>query len=104
MKSVERLAYMSNRHIRFIGMLGLLVLFSLSTATSFVSAQDLFVSSYLNSSVKEYNGTNGAFIGDFVPHDTGGLAGTHGLVFGPDGNLYVNSYWENAIKRFDGIT
>jgi hypothetical protein len=48
---------------------------------------DLFVSSVGTDSVLRYNGTTGAFVGTF----TGAPAAfPEGVIFGPDGNLYVS--------------
>jgi WD40 repeat protein len=44
---------------------------------------NLYVVSGLNQSVKKYNGSTGAYIGDFVPSGSGGLTDPHFLVFGP---------------------
>lgn len=54
-------------------------------------AQELFVTSFDNSRVLRYDGTTGAFLDTFVPTAAGGLRNPAGLVFGPDGNLYVSS-------------
>ena len=35
---------------------------------------------------------------------SGGLNGPFGVVFGPDDNLYVNSYFGNSVLRFSGST
>lgn len=53
--------------------------------------------------IKRYNGTTGAFMDNFAAN-TGGLKGPTGLVFGPDGNLYVASLSTNEVKRYNGIT
>jgi DNA-binding beta-propeller fold protein YncE len=50
---------------------------------------DLYVASLPTSNILQYDGTTGEFIGEFVPSGSGGLSYPGGLVFGPDGNLYV---------------
>ena len=59
-----------------------------------------------SSSVLRFNGTTGEFIDAFVPAGSGGLTGPRGLVFGPDGNLYVNSNdpGPGSVLRYDGTT
>jgi DNA-binding beta-propeller fold protein YncE len=52
--------------------------------------------------VKRYNGTTGAFIDTFASGS--GLSVPRGLVFGPDGNLYVSSQDTNEVKRYNGTT
>src|SRR6266478_3857153 len=52
---------------------------------------NLFVANGGNSSVLEYNGHTGAFLGAFVPSGSGGLFEPGGIVFGPNGNLFVAS-------------
>ena len=42
--------------------------------------------------------------GEFIPNGSGGLACTGGVIFGPDGNMYVASYGSNKIIKYDGIT
>jgi streptogramin lyase len=39
-----------------------------------------------------------------TPPANPGLAGPRGLVFGPDGNLYVSSYHTDEVLRYDGVT
>ncbi len=63
---------------------------------------DLFVGMY--TSVLRYNQFNGAFVETFVAPGSGGLDGLAGLCFGPDGNLYVSSFWSREILRYDGKT
>jgi hypothetical protein len=52
--------------------------------------------------VLRYHGETGAFLGAFVPAGSGGLEYASGLVFGPDGNLYVAG--RNAVRRYNGKT
>src|SRR5208337_4929048 len=54
--------------------------------------------------VMRFNGKTGAFEGDFVPTGSGGLLDPTGMAWGPDGNLYVGSYYTNQILRYDGKT
>jgi streptogramin lyase len=57
--------------------------------------------------VLEYNGTTGAFVTDFVSAGSGGLNGPAGLVFGPNGNLFVTSYdgrTGGGVLEYDGTT
>lgn len=50
----------------------------------------------------------GDFIDAFVPSQSGGLDGPSGLIFGPDGNLYVSSFSyrtnTDAVLRYNGTT
>ena len=57
-----------------------------------------------DSKVLRFNGTTGEFIDAFVPAGSGGLQGPRGLVFGPDGNLYVgaNDPAPGWVLRYDG--
>src|SRR5579885_2040335 len=70
-----------------------------------VSAQNLFVSSGNNNEVLEYNGATGAFIGVFVPPNSGGLTTPVALRFSPwDRNLHVASLGSNQVLKFNGNT
>ncbi len=60
---------------------------------------DLYVASL--SSVRRYNGSTGAFINVFA--SGGGLGLATREIFGPDGNLYVNSQ-TNQVLRYNGTT
>jgi RHS repeat-associated protein len=56
-------------------------------------------------SILQFDGTTGAFIGYFVPPGSGGLFKPNAIIFGPDGDLYVDSYrGGNDVLRFDGRT
>jgi sugar lactone lactonase YvrE len=69
-------------------------------------ALDLYVSDDFTGNILRYDGTTGAFLGVFVPNGTGGLGAPTGLMFGPDGNLYVSDagYFGSApaVLRFQG--
>ncbi len=69
---------------------------------------NLYVAAWGNGSVKRYNGTNGAYMGEFVPVGSGGLSRPEAVVFGPDGHLYVGTSQTAAsadyVRRYDGHT
>ena len=65
---------------------------------------DLLVSSAYDDAVVRYNGTTGAFLGDFVPPGYGSLNTPVGLLIGSDGNLLVASANDNRVARFDRMT
>jgi DNA-binding beta-propeller fold protein YncE len=63
---------------------------------------DLLVSSFNSDSVLKYDGATGAFIEIAVASGSAGLNGPdNGTIFGPDGLLYVPSYFGNQIIRYD---
>ena len=59
-----------------------------------------------------YDGKSGDFIEVLVQDDpatpkideSGGLLSAHGLLFGPDGNLYVASFGTDEVLRYDDET
>jgi DNA-binding beta-propeller fold protein YncE len=64
----------------------------------------LLVSSSGTKSVKQYDETTGAFKGDFVASGSGGLSSPEGLVFGPNGNLFVADETTNSVLEYNGTT
>ena len=54
--------------------------------------------------ILRYDGTSGAFLGEFVPARLGGLTQPAGLTFGPDGNLYVSDLVNDRVLRYNGAT
>jgi hypothetical protein len=67
---------------------------------------DLYVSDERTHGILRFDGTTGAFVSAFVPGGSGGLGSPTGLMFGPDGNLYVadGGYFGSApaVLRFQG--
>src|SRR5206468_2175623 len=51
-----------------------------------------------------FDGATGAFKGNFVTAGLGGLDEAEGVVFGPNGNLFVNSELGNAVLQYDATT
>jgi sugar lactone lactonase YvrE len=72
--------------------------------------QNLYVSNDANGTdrrgkdIESFDGTTGKFLGHFVTPNSGGLNHPQGLVFGPDGNLYVSDAYSHSIMRYDGVT
>jgi hypothetical protein len=67
-----------------------------------MTSKSLLVTSQLNRSVREYNGTSGAFVQ--VAASGGALGDPLGLVVGLDGNLLVSDAQTNQVKRYDSAT
>jgi streptogramin lyase len=65
---------------------------------------DLFTSCQGPNNILRYDERTGEFLGEFIPAGSGGLGTPDGLIFGPDGNLYVGSLLTDSILRYDGIT
>src|SRR5262249_60546294 len=57
-----------------------------------------------DNSTRQYDERPGEFLGVFTPAGSGGLSRPDGLLFGPDGNLYVADIGTSSILRYDGIT
>src|SRR5262249_30946194 len=87
-------------HRTIISMLALLAAVAGPTPR-FALAFELLVSDPGANAVLEYNTETRAFKGIFA--SGGGLTEPSGLVFGPDGNLYVGSL-DNTVKRYNGAT
>jgi hypothetical protein len=65
---------------------------------------DLFISNLGANNILRYDERTGEFTGEFIPAGSGGLGAPDGLLFGPDGNLYVCRLGDGSILRYDGIT
>ena len=77
------------------------------TGASFADGQawdangDLYLSNFGTNSIRKYDGTTGALIGDFVSPSAGGLSGPLDNLFLPNGELLVSSFRTGSIKRYD---
>jgi DNA-binding beta-propeller fold protein YncE len=63
---------------------------------------DLYVVSFGTQSVLRYDGTTGAFVGEFVASGSGGLDGPAALTFAPSGELLVSDFYsaDPAVFRY----
>jgi sugar lactone lactonase YvrE len=69
-------------------------------------AGNLYVVSYQNTQLLQYGGVSGAFLDNGNPYSpinlaSSGLNGPELISFGPDGSLYVTSFNNGKILRFD---
>ena len=62
---------------------------------------NLYVASAGNDAVLRYNGTNGAFINEFISPANGFIDYPVALEFRPDGFLYVSSQLNDSVVRFN---
>lgn len=64
---------------------------------------DLYVADtgFLRDRILRYDGLTGAFIGEFVSRNEGGMGKPFGMTFDANGNLYVASFSTNEILKFD---
>jgi hypothetical protein len=76
---------------------------SLLTVAS-AQAAELLVGNVNTDQVLRYDGTTGAFLDAFVAAGSGGLSLPGGLVFGPDGALYVSSRITQQVLCYNGTT
>ena len=98
----HQMNYFSN--IGRAGLRGLLpiALFALSQLA--VAQADLLVTDSVHHSIKRYDGTTGAYEGDFVTAGSGGLNDPFGITYGSDGSLFVASEGTRQILKYNGQT
>ena len=65
---------------------------------------NLYLGTASDSSVLEFDGTTGNFLGTFVPAGSGGLNWAGGMRFASDGDLYVCNFTSNQILKYEGPT
>src|SRR5262245_22043975 len=63
---------------------------------------DVLAACWRTDSVVRFDGATGAFEGNFTVG--GPLHLPAGLDFGPDGNLYVSSFYWDTVLEYDGVT
>lgn len=75
------------------------------TALAFGVDGNLYLAQFRTGEVLRYDGATGAALGAFVTSGSGGLTTPAGLVFGPDGHLYVTLVTApGTVLRYDGAT
>ncbi|MHC4991950.1 MAG: Vgb family protein, partial [Planctomycetota bacterium] len=68
---------------------------------AFTPEGHLLVASAGTNSVLQFDGQTGAFLGVFID-DSSGLTLPYGLIFGPNGNLFVST--NDRVLEFDGVS
>ena len=54
--------------------------------------------------IAEFDGETGAFIQNVIDVQNAGFSVAKGLVFGPDGDLFVGDFFRGRVARYDGTT
>ncbi|NNC93132.1 MAG: DUF2341 domain-containing protein, partial [Acidimicrobiia bacterium] len=63
----------------------------------------LYVGSYTTDRILRFNPVTGAFLGEWVSFQSGGLDGPAGMAFGPNGNLFVSSNFGDEVLEYDAL-
>ncbi|MBX3414059.1 MAG: NHL repeat-containing protein [Pirellulales bacterium] len=66
-----------------------------------IARADLLITNWRGNSVLRYDDTTGAFLGELVASESGGLKRPIGLAVGPDGLLYVSGSESDNILRYN---
>ncbi len=77
--------------------------FTVTISSGRCFADDLFVGNFFGTghlNILQYNGTTGAFVGQFGPVIGFPLGGA----FGPDGNFYASNSDTDAVLKLNGVT
>ncbi len=73
-----------------------------ATGLGFDASGNLLVSSFNNDSVFRYQAGTGTYLSTIVPNGNHGLNGPDtGTTIGPDGKLYIPSFYSNQVLRYD---
>ncbi|MCL1469183.1 NHL repeat-containing protein [Argonema antarcticum] len=86
--------------IKVIAVLATVLIAVLVSLPAQTASMHLFVCSFKNDKIIEYDGSTGAFIRTFA--SGGSLVKPNGLIVGRDGNLYVHSF--NGVLRYNPTT
>ncbi|MBT8485311.1 MAG: hypothetical protein KJO43_07010 [Phycisphaerae bacterium] len=84
------------------GVLAAVMIIGAQPATA--STCEVLVAAFGNHKIVAYSADDGSLIGEFVPTGSGGLQQPHHMIFGPDGHLYVASFGNGAVMRYDGAS
>jgi len=64
----------------------------------------LYVCAEMAARVLRFDGSTGAYLGDFVAAGSGGLKQCEDLVFGPGGDLFITDLANDRVLRYDGAS